>query len=178
MVRLLVSTFAAVFLLLVAGQFLMSFDWGIRSAQTAERQPRTLMLSAETRREDVPVPTGGMALDRDSSGQFHVAVRVNGQDARFLVDTGADVVALTLEEADRLGLNLGPNDFEPIAQTASGTGNGAIVTIDRLELDGREFSDVTAAVVEGLHENLLGQSVLRRLGKVELRGDRMIIHAR
>jgi aspartyl protease family protein len=180
MVRLLASTFATIFLLLLAAQFVMSMDHGIRSARTAAKPSRTLMLSPERPRVDPAAPTGGTALEleRDSSGQFHVAVRVNGQDARFLVDTGADVVALTVEEAERLGVDLGPNDFEPIARTASGTGNGALVTIDRLELDGQEFSNVGAAVVEGLPENLLGQSVLRRLGKVELRGDRMIIHAR
>jgi aspartyl protease family protein len=52
------------------------------------------------------------------------------------------------------------------------------VNIDRLELDGEEFANVHAVVVEGLQENLLGQSVLRRLGNVQLSGDRMIIRSR
>ena len=39
-----------------------------------------------------------------------------------------------------------------------------------------EVRNVDAVVVEGLPTNLLGQSVLRRLGKVELSGDRMVIH--
>src|SRR5262249_46752509 len=67
MVRLLVSTFAATFLLLVAAQFVISIDRGIRSARTAEKQPRTLMLSAGSHRDYAAVPTGGLMLDRDSS---------------------------------------------------------------------------------------------------------------
>src|SRR5690349_14097070 len=44
-----------------------------------------------------------MVLERGEGGQFHVTALVDGQDARFLVDTGADTVALTVEEAERLG---------------------------------------------------------------------------
>jgi len=63
-------------------------------------------------------------------------------------------------------------------QTASGVGYGAPVTIDSLEVGGQEFRGVPAVVVEGLTVNLLGQSVLRQLGKVELSGDRMVIRPR
>lgn len=115
-------------------------------------------------------------LNRDQTGQFHVEGRVNGQDTRFLVDTGADVVALTIDEAEALGVEFSPAQFEEITRTASGAGMGQMVTIDTLEVGGMEFSQVPAVVVEGLDVNLLGQSVLRRMGKVELRGDRMILH--
>lgn len=133
-----------------------------------------------------PLPAGDIAGDngldseetviaRDASGQFRIGARVNGEDAEFLVDTGADVVALTLAEAERLGLEIHPEDFRPILRTASGAGNGVRVRIDRLELGDEEFRDVDAVVIEGLAMNLLGQSLLRLLGAVELRGDRMII---
>jgi aspartyl protease family protein len=138
------------------------------------------VLELNSRRADAPhtAHANEIVIDRDGSGQFHIDARVNGQDATFMVDTGADTVALTVNEADRLGLDVRPENFLPIAQTASGPGNAAPVHVDRIELGGEEFSDVEAAVVEGLHENLLGQSVLRRLGNIELRGDRMIMHPR
>jgi aspartyl protease family protein len=60
-------------------------------------------------------------------------------------------------------------------RTASGTGYGALVRIDRLEVAGRELHDVPAVVMQGLTTNLLGQSALKQLGKVELQGDRMVI---
>lgn len=120
-------------------------------------------------------PSSALVLQRDGSGQFHLTAAVDGQDTRFLVDTGADIVALSEAEADRLGLMIDPAEFQPMMRTASGVGYGAPVQLASLELAGREFTDVPAVVVQGLEVNLLGQSVLRQLGKVELSGDRMTI---
>ncbi|MGD9663938.1 MAG: TIGR02281 family clan AA aspartic protease [Novosphingobium sp.] len=116
-----------------------------------------------------------MVLQRGSGGQFHLTANVNGMDASFLVDTGADVVALTEQEADRLGVYYDPNAFRPIMRTAAGVGNGQVVTIDLLEFGGREYRHVEAVVLQGLHVNLLGQNVLSRFGKIEMRGDEMVI---
>lgn len=121
---------------------------------------------------------GETVIERDASGQFQLQARVNGEDTRFIVDTGADIVALTPAEAERLGIDVVADDFAPILQTASGVGRGARIKLDRLELGDEEFRDVGAVVVEGLGVNLLGQSVLRRLGRVELQGDRMVIEHR
>jgi aspartyl protease family protein len=114
-------------------------------------------------------------LERDRSGQFRLQATANGQDVQFLVDTGADVVALTVETAQDIGIEFNPESFTPIARTASGTGHGTLVTIDRLEVAGAELENVEAMIVDKLDTNLLGQSALRRLGKVELRGDTMTI---
>ena len=119
-----------------------------------------------------------LLLKRDGSGQFHLTATANGSDVTFLVDTGADMVALTEAEAENLGLMLNDNDFQPMAQTASGVGYGAAVTLDELVVAGQEFRDVDAVVMRGLSTNLLGQTVLARFGKVELKGDSMVIHRR
>ena len=173
MQRLVVHTLVFVFALFVVGQLLF------RSAEQSHdrRQPATLVLKTE------PGPQarfGGdtTVIERAASGQFHMRARVNGTDTEFLVDTGADIVALTGADAERLCIDVSPSDFQPIMQTASGIGNGARVQLDRLELGDDEFRDVNAVVVEGLQVNLLGQSVLRRFGKVELQGDRMVIEHR
>jgi aspartyl protease family protein len=115
-----------------------------------------------------------IALARDASGQFHLDGQVNGHDTRFLVDTGADTMALTMSEAEQAGIDVSALSFAPIIQTASGPGLGARVRIERLTLGGTELRDIDAVVVRDLPVNLLGQSVLR-LGKVELSGDRMVI---
>ena len=118
-----------------------------------------------------------LLLRRDKSGQFHIEAAVNGNAVNFLVDTGADMLALTEEQASQLGLNVSPSDFEPVMQTASGTGYGAAVHLDEVEVAGTRLHDVEAVVVKGLTINLLGQSVLRQLGGVELKGDNMIIRS-
>jgi aspartyl protease family protein len=115
-------------------------------------------------------------IERDGSGQFHLSAQVNGQDAKFLIDTGADSVAFGLEEAERLGIDFDRDSFEPITQTASGIGYGARVQLDQVQVAGQRFDGVDAIIIDGLQTNLLGQSLLSRMGKVELHGDRMVIN--
>jgi len=123
-----------------------------------------------------PAESEGLAvLRRDKTGQFHVTAAVNGVEGRFLVDTGADVVALSPEDADAMGVAFDAAAMGPILQTATGPANGVVASIDRLEVAGQELHDVPVAVVEGLDKPLLGQSALRKLGRVSLKGDRLII---
>lgn len=114
-------------------------------------------------------------LARDASGQFHVNVLVNGHDTRFLVDTGADLVALTPQTARDVGLAVADGDYQPVLRTASGTGMGAPVWLDSVEVVGRHLTRQRAVVAQGLGENLLGQSVLRSLGRVQLQGDTLVL---
>ena len=128
-----------------------------------------------------PAPTSAVTADalllqRDASGQFRLEASVNGAPVEFLVDTGADIVALTEQEALNLGLNVAEIDFQPVMKTASGTGYGAQIKLDEMEVAGERLRDVDAVVVKGLGVNLLGQSALRKLGSVQLKGDSMIIH--
>jgi aspartyl protease family protein len=172
MQRLLVHTFVWIIALFVVGQLLFSAT----HEPAQKEQEQALALSASRTPSQSGFSEEGTVIERDASGQFHLQAQVNGEDTQFLVDTGADIVALTVAEAERLGLDVPPDDFQPIMQTASGVGYAAKVELDRLGLGNEEFHGVDAVVVEGLSVNLLGQSVLRRLGKVELQGDRMVIH--
>ncbi len=114
-------------------------------------------------------------IARDAQGQFHLEVDAGGETVRFLVDTGADVVALTEDDADRMGIRPDAGDFRPILRTASGTGMAAPVHIAHMTIGGHDLEGVEAVVVPDLPVSLLGQSALRRLGSVTLRGDRLII---
>lgn len=114
-------------------------------------------------------------IERDTQGQFHIELDAGGETVRFLVDTGADVVALTEDDAERLGLRPDPGAYRPILRTASGTGMAAPVQIDRLTIGGRDLEGVDAVVVPDLPVSLLGQSALRRLGSVTLQGDWLTI---
>lgn len=119
-----------------------------------------------------------LTLTRNESGQFSLNVAVNGSDVEFLVDTGADMVALTEADAEALGLLPDEEEFQPSMRTASGVGYGAQITIDEIEIGGKKLHDIEAVVVRDLGTNLLGQTVLRRLRSVELKGDKMVIRAR
>lgn len=121
---------------------------------------------------------GVLTLARNGSGQFTLPALINGSDMTFLVDTGADLVALTEGDAEALGIMPAEEEFQPTIQTASGVGYGAPVVLSEVEVAGHTFSDVDAVVVKDLGTNLLGQSLLRQLGSVELKGDKMLIRVR
>jgi aspartyl protease family protein len=130
-----------------------------------------------------PAPTAHFAgealvVQRDGSGQFHIDADVNGARTRFLIDTGADTVALTVADAEAAGITVNPNGFVPILRTASGQGYGTLVTLDRFQLGDTELHNVGAVVVKDLGVSLLGQTVLGQMGRLELQGDRMVLEQR
>lgn len=148
------------------------------AAMLAPRAAEAPVLQAAPAKAASVEAAKALTLIRDGSGQFTLRADVNGSEVEFLVDTGADVVALTEAEAEALGVLPDESEFLPTMQTASGTGYGAPVTLDEIEIAGQKLHDVDAVVVKDLGTNLLGQSALRRLGSVELKGDKMVIKPR
>jgi aspartyl protease family protein len=107
-------------------------------------------------------------VTRAADGHYWAEARIDGRAVRVLVDTGASVVALTREDALRLGLKLSPADFSTSVQTASGPARAAAITLRSVAVAGAEVTDVQALVVEdGLSQSLLGMSYLGRLAAFE-----------
>jgi aspartyl protease family protein len=125
---------------------------------------------ADAQPVDVPVET---VIKPDGRGHFLAFAQVDGETVRFLVDTGADMVALTMDDARRARIKFDPDRFEVVARGASGDVYGQRVVIDDLVLDGKRVRDVHGAVIEDLDVSLLGQSYLRKLKSVHLSGDEM-----
>ena len=113
------------------------------------------------------------ALERSPDGHFYAVATVNGARIRFMVDTGASVVALTPRDAQAAGIALGSE--RTTARGASGEIEVIPVTIDRIALGPLEATDVRGAVAETLHVSLLGQSFLASADSVEIRGDEMVL---
>ncbi|GLS42097.1 peptidase [Methylobacterium brachythecii] len=123
--------------------------------------------------------TGAIALHADRSGHFTTSALVNGRTVSMLVDTGATNCAFREEEAESLGIRIGPNDFTRVVGTANGTVRVAPVRIRLLQIGPVAVRDVEAAVIPRglLGTNLLGMSFLSRLrefnvakGRITLRG--------
>jgi aspartyl protease family protein len=117
----------------------------------------------------------GTVIERDPSGHYFAEVRVNGMPAQFMVDTGASVVALSVDDAERLGITYNPMDFSVIGSGASGPVRGVPVMLNEVSLNGHTVSGVAGAVVEGLDQSLLGQSFLERTRGVQIRDGQMRI---
>ena len=99
-----------------------------------------------------------------ADGHYWADALIEGRAVRVMVDTGASVVALTRDDAARLGLKLAPADFSGTVFTASGPVRAAPVELEAVAVAGARVQRVEALVVEaGLPHSLLGMSYLGRL---------------
>lgn len=119
-------------------------------------------------RAAVPVAapaTGGPAqVLKAADGHYWADALIEGRAVRVMVDTGASVVALTRDDAARLGLKLLAEDFSATVITASGPVRAAPVQLQAVAVAGARVERVQALVVEaGLPHSLLGMSYLGRL---------------
>jgi aspartyl protease family protein len=129
--------------------------------------PPALAEGVEVARETV--------IERRPNGHFSTVAEVNGEPIHFVVDTGADTVALTLEDARQAHVTFDPAEFEIVASGASGPVRGQEVMLKKVSLDGKKVEDIRAVVLEGLDVSLLGQNYLRHLDTVSISGDRMTL---
>lgn len=107
-------------------------------------------------------------------GHYYLTATINGEDIRFMVDTGASDIVLTREDAARVGINPATLSFFGQAQTANGLVQTAPVRLDTLALGPIHDSNIRAIVNGGeLETSLLGMSYLTRFARVELSRDRL-----
>ena len=89
---------------------------------------------------------------------------MNGTPVKFLVDTGASLVALSERDARRVGLNTDELEQNAEVRTAAGRVKAATAMIEAIEIDGVTVKNVQAVVIDkGLEHSLLGMSFLNRL---------------
>lgn len=116
-------------------------------------------------------------LGADSRGHYLAQGSVNGATTRFLVDTGATMVVISMKEAERLGLSWqqAPQGF---ANTANGKVSFRMLKLDRIKVGDVELTNVDAGIVEGYDgPNLLGMSFLSRT-EVSRDGANMVLTRR
>jgi aspartyl protease family protein len=118
---------------------------------------------------DVPVnltagPGSGngthVVLPAGPGGHFISSGRINGTSVRFLVDTGATVVSMSAQEADRIGLQY--RTGTPLQlNTANGAVQGFQISLTSVGLGGVEVYNVPAIVTANpMPFVLLGNSFL------------------
>ncbi len=101
----------------------------------------------------------------DSQGMYLIDGNINGFSVRFLVDTGATMIAMNRNEARRMGLDYKLRGRQGTTSTASGTAKAYYLTLARVRVGDITLRDVGAAVIDGDYpqEILLGNSFLSRL---------------
>lgn len=131
-----------------------------------------------TRPAAIVTGSGEVTVTRRVDGTFVLPAEINGHATRFMFDTGATAVVLTHDTAAQLGLRDGLSFRVPIS-TANGRALAAPVLLDRISIGSITFTRMPALVSAPgmLHENLLGQTFLERLGSYEVRGKRLVLRA-
>ncbi len=123
-----------------------------------------------------PAPARGVALIREGNGHFFAQGDVDGAPVRFMVDTGASVIALTAADAQKLGQTWYPNELQTVGRGVNGDVIGKPIMLGRVRIGDLEVSNVRAIIVpEGLDVSLLGQSFLSKIPNVNISGDRMTL---
>lgn len=134
-----------------------------------------LQLSRMDPRFDVAVPqiglpeqvvTGGETrVPLSADGHYWLRAQVNGVPANFLVDTGATLTAISEGVAERAGLEPRRGGIPIMLNTANGTVQAHVATVDRLRFGNVEASGIDAVIAPNFGEtNVIGMNVLARLG--------------
>jgi aspartyl protease family protein len=152
----------------VAAPVLPSADGGTPGSPPITKQT--------TRKPNLQSTNGPWTLVKQEDGHFYAEGTANGQSVRFLVDTGASMVALTDADAQRLGLFWNYSELQNVGRGVSGEVTGKPVEIPELRVGGMTVYNVRAVIIpQGLDVSLLGQSFLSKIPNVGISGDRMTL---
>lgn len=119
-------------------------------------------------------------MERDG-GVYTVPCKINGLPLKFIFDTGASNVSISLTEAMFMLKNgylkiedLGESVYYSIAN--GDVAKGTKLNIKEIEFGGLKLYNIQASIV---HETtaplLLGQSAIEKLGKIQLEGNQLTI---
>jgi aspartyl protease family protein len=117
------------------------------------------------------------ASQHSRNGIYVFETAVNGTPLPMLFDTGASVVSLRAEDAEKVGINTRDLTYSVTIRTANGTGLAAPVVIDTLSVGPITRHNVAALVGRPgtLHVNLMGQTFLTRIAGFHRDGDQIVL---
>ena len=121
--------------------------------------------------------SGRISLPADSGGHFMAQGSINGRPVQFMVDTGASSVALSMGEAERIGLAY--RGGQPVRiGTANGVAQGWRIKLASVRIGDVEVYEVDAVVTpQGMPFVLLGNSYLNRF-QMRRDNDQMVLERR
>ncbi|NCF19686.1 MAG: TIGR02281 family clan AA aspartic protease [Haliea sp.] len=112
-----------------------------------------------------------VTIRRDARLQYNTNATINGRSMPVLVDTGANLVALSSVHAKKLAIDY-QTGVQARVETASGMVNAWVITLRSVSVGGIRVENVEATVVEGSFPNtvLLGMSYLKHVDIKESNG--------
>ena len=145
-----------------------------------------LQVSRIDGRFDMAVPELGLPQQVVQGGETRVAMApdghywltatINGIPARFLVDTGATLTAISPETARAAGLEPRTGGLPVRMQTANGSVAAQMTSIGELRFGNVAARGLDAVIAPGLGPtNVIGMNLLSRLASVRLEGGQMVL---
>ncbi len=127
----------------------------------------TMLLSDQISSDFAEPGNSTVSVQMNKMGQYITTGSINGHPVRFLVDTGANIVAMNSTTARSIGVDI-TDGRKMSAATAGGQIRSTQVFLDAVQVGGIVVNNVQAAVLEGEfpQEILLGMSFLRNV-KIE-----------
>lgn len=147
----------------------------VAAALPSVQRPSEMVVSPDTT-DTSNGPNEAVAV-RGRDGSFAFDAVVNGAHVPMLFDTGASVVALRAEDAERFGIDVNNLNYTAKVKTANGTADVAPIIIDTLTIGNITQRRVAGYVArEGmLAKNLLGQTFLARLSGYNVENNQLVL---
>lgn len=173
------------------GKAILLVDGARRVLKAGEESPEGIrLISASTATDEVVIEVEGKrrvlklgvvisaftgsertstTLWASRNGFFHAEGSINGVPITFLVDTGANTIAMNIATAQRVGIDYMKGQ-PGVAKTASGFIKIYGLTLKSVKIGEIELHDIEAGVIDGPQPDtpLLGMSFL---GRLEMRRD-------
>jgi len=145
-----------IFLLATAGVMALAAAF---ESPDAEAPPPTFIS------DELPLVARMVEIRAGNHGHYVTTATIEHMPVSVLVDTGASKVALSYEDADRVGLNPFVLRFDQPVATANGIVHAALITLQRVEIENLVVYDVEGLVLPqgAMRGTLLGMSFLNRL---------------
>ena len=121
-----------------------------------------------------PIQAGDeLRIPMAEGGHFWVSARINEQEARFLVDSGATVTTLSGDTAEQAGVEA---DMRiATVKTANGEVRMRVGTADRFAVGSIVRTDFTVHINDRDHENVLGMNFLSKLDSWRVEGNYLVL---
>ena len=135
-----------------------------------ERQ--TLTLSREVMSGFAKPEFKQVSIRKNNRSEYLVSGSINGRSNLFLVDTGASIVALNSQLAERLGIDYLKHGTKSQVVTAGGVRDSYNVVLDEVEVGGLVARKIAATIVIGPDPRriLLGMSYWQHVNMKESDG--------
>jgi aspartyl protease family protein len=154
---------------------LHGLDWSKPGTSGPSARAGKRSMTAERARQ-APGHAQEVVIPAGPHGHFVVEAMVDGVPIRFLVDTGASDIVLSMNDALDIGLRPTDLRFTRRFETANGVVRGAPVILRELRLGQLQLFDLEASVNEApLEISLLGMRFLNELRGYEVADGRLIL---